>query len=157
MVESNLGRWASRAVKSFELHPRLARECHLIADLPVATLLLMDDARYPWCILVPRIPGMRDLHDLPRRRRGAFMDEVDRVARVLQARFRAEKINVAALGNQVPQLHVHVIARHSEDAAWPAPVWGVGTQQHYPAEDAARIIAELRAALDLAGDPQPRV
>ncbi|MDP6376229.1 MAG: HIT family protein [Pseudomonadales bacterium] len=132
---------------SFHLHPQLAADCHLITRLDACDLLLMNDSRYPWCILVPRIEHLRDLHDIPRGRREAVMDEVDAVARALQQIHHADKINVAALGNQVPQLHVHVIARHTTDEAWPGPVWGVGTPRAYEQEPAGRELRAIERAL----------
>jgi diadenosine tetraphosphate (Ap4A) HIT family hydrolase len=124
---------------AFELHHRLAADCFLIGDFPLCRALLMNDNRFPWCILVPRRDALRDLHDLAESDRAALLDEIDVVSRVLTELQQAGKINVAALGNQVPQLHVHVIARSVDDPAWPAPVWGAGTAVPYadgPAEAA---------------------
>ena len=120
----------------FELHPKLAADCFTVCELPASTLLLMNDARYPWCILVPRIAGARELHALPHAQGKQVWTEVMRVSAGLEAQTQALKMNVAALGNLVPQLHVHVIARNASDAAWPGPVWGVG--QPMPYTDSAR-------------------
>ena len=98
---------------AFALHPRLAADTHRIAALAIADVLLMNDARYPWCILVPRIDAARELHELPRDVAIALQDEVRLVAATLARAFTPDKMNVAALGNQVPQLHVHVIARRN--------------------------------------------
>ena len=107
----------------------------------------MDDARYPWLILVPRIAGARELIDLDGGDRTALLDEVAAVSRVLETALRPDKLNVAALGNVVAQLHLHVIARYATDPAWPQPVWGRGERVAYaPAEADARV-AEWRAAL----------
>ena len=133
---------------SFALHERLAADCHLVAPLSVCDWLLMDDARYAWSTLVPRRQGLRDLHELAPSDRNIVMDEVDQVARTLSALYDADKMNVAALGNLVPQLHVHVIARHATDSAWPAPVWGVGIAEAYTAEALTRTLERLRATLD---------
>jgi diadenosine tetraphosphate (Ap4A) HIT family hydrolase len=122
---------------AFELHHRLAADCFLIGDFPLSRALLMNDNRFPWCILVPRRDALRDLHDLAATDRVALFDEIDVVSRELTKLHPSDKINVAALGNQVPQLHVHVIARRVDDAAWPAPVWGSGSAVPYadgPAE-----------------------
>ncbi len=126
---------------AFELHPKLAADCERLGDLPLCTVLLMRDERFPWTILVPRIERLRDFHDLPREEALALFDEVDAVSSALIDAFAAEKINVAALGNQVPQLHIHVIARYASDIAWPGPVWNAG-----PAAGADSQIATERAA-----------
>ncbi|MBO9662637.1 HIT domain-containing protein [Dokdonella sp.] len=131
----------------FTLNSRLTADTHLIGELPLSRLLLMDDARYPWLILVPRIAGARELIDLDGGDRAALLDEVAAVSRVLEAVLRPDKLNVAALGNVVAQLHLHVIARYAHDAAWPQPVWGRGERVAYAAADAAARVAEWRAAL----------
>jgi len=132
---------------SFTLHPQLARDCHGLGDLALCRLLLMNDARFPWSILVPRRDGLRDLHELAAADRPTLFDEIDAVSRALQGMVGPHKINVAALGNQVPQLHVHVIARSTDDAAWPAPVWGQGSAEPYTATALADRMAALRTAL----------
>ena len=136
----------------FELDERLAADTHRIGDLALSRVLLFDDTRFPWLVLVPRQPGLRDLIDLAHDDQHQLLDEVNRCAHVLHALDKPDKLNVAALGNVVAQLHVHVIARYSTDAAWPRPVWNVGERQ--PFEPAARAdrIARLRAALQLSGD-----
>ena len=135
----------------FELHPKLAADCFPVCELPVSTLLLMNDARYPWCVLVPRVPGARELHALPPAQGNQVWTEVMRVSAGLEALTQALKMNVAALGNQVPQLHVHVIARNAADEAWPGPVWGVG--QPMPYSDSAReaLLSRLRERFADAG------
>ena len=110
----------------FTLHPKLAADCEQLVDLPLCTALLMRDHRFPWLILVPRLEDLRDLHDLPSEHATALFQEIGAASRALQTAFAAEKINVAALGNQVPQLHIHVIARYMSDIAWPGPVWNAG-------------------------------
>lgn len=109
---------------SFVLHPRLEADTTFIADWPVNRVLLMNDANYPWLILVPRREGLRDFHDVPAVDESAFPEEINRAARALKEITGAVKMNTAALGNMVAQLHVHVIARFESDAAWPDPVWG---------------------------------
>lgn len=107
----------------FKLHSQLQQDCHYIADLGCARVLLNRNAEIPWFILVPR-GDFRDLDDMPRLGRQRLLDESDRVANILRDQFDAEKINVAALGNMVPQLHLHVIGRRSDDHCWPNPIWG---------------------------------
>ena len=114
---------------SFELHPKLAADCETLCEFDLCTVLLMRDDRFPWVILVPRIAGLRDYHDLPRDSALTLFDEIAQVSRAFVDTFDAEKINVAALGNQVPQLHVHVIGRYTHDAAWPGPVWNAGVAE----------------------------
>ena len=132
---------------SFALDPRLAADTHPIGALPFSELLLMDDARFPWVILVPRIAGARELIDLDEGDQRLLLGEIDRVARVLESLLNPDKLNVAALGNVVPQLHVHVIARFADDAAWPSPVWGHGERVLYGERERAARIAALRTAL----------
>ena len=131
----------------FELHPRLNADCFFIADLSFSRLLLMNDRRFPWCILVPRLADLRELHDVPRDKRILLFEEIDTVSRALLSATGAHKINVAALGNQVPQLHVHVIARHQDDDAWPAPVWSSSPSEPYPDEAAQHEITVIQEAL----------
>jgi diadenosine tetraphosphate (Ap4A) HIT family hydrolase len=107
----------------------------------------MDDTNYPWLVLVPRVADAQELLDLRAPERHLLSDEIDRAARALRAVFRPRKLNVAALGNVVPQLHVHVIARFEEDPAWPAPVWGrVAARPHTP-EQLVERITRLQDAL----------
>lgn len=129
----------------FELHPRLAADSFTIGDLPLSRVLLNNDARFPWCILVPRLEGLRDLHDVPASNRTQLFDEIEQLSLALITFTGADKINVAALGNMVPQLHVHVIARREDDAAWPMPVWNAGAGQPYPERPA--LIARLAGHL----------
>lgn len=127
---------------AFSLHENLAADCERLGDLALCRVLLMRDHRFPWTILVPRLDALRDLHDLPRQHALPLFDEIEAVSRALVDVFRADKINVAALGNQVPQLHVHVIARYESDIAWPGPVWNAGV-----AGADLDVIAERAAAL----------
>ena len=108
----------------FELDDRLAADSHPLARFDLCDVRLMDDANYPWLILVPRVTDARDLIDLDPVQRHQLSDETDRAARLLRQAFRPQKLNVAALGNVVAQLHVHVIARFESDVVWPSPVWG---------------------------------
>ena len=132
---------------AFPLDPRLAADTHAIGELPLSRLLLMDDARFPWLILVPRIAGARELFDLDAHDRGTLLDELSAVGRALETLLRPDKLNIAALGNVVPQLHVHLIARYAHDDAWPQPVWGHGVRSPYEATARERRLAELRDAL----------
>ncbi|MBI1384154.1 MAG: HIT domain-containing protein [Rhizobiales bacterium] len=115
----------------FALDPRLASDTRHVSDLALSAVRLMDDRRFPWLILVPRRAGAVELVDLVEADRLVLLEEISLVSRVLQRAFAPDKLNVAALGNLVPQLHVHVIARFRADPAWPRPVWGVGEPAPY--------------------------
>ena len=132
---------------SFELDPVLEADTCLVGDMPLSRLLLANDARYPWCILVPRHEELRELHELNEGQLRTLMDETTAVSRYMEESFGAHKMNVAALGNQVAQLHVHVIVRRRDDDAWPKPIWGVHPAMEYEADERARRVEGLRAAL----------
>jgi diadenosine tetraphosphate (Ap4A) HIT family hydrolase len=132
----------------FELHPQLLADTHHVRDLDLSRVLLMDDARYAWLILVPRRAGMRDWIDLLPAEQHRLLDEVALCSQALRAIARPDKLNVAALGNMVPQLHVHVVARHAGDAAWPKPVWGIGERAPYSVDALAARRTELLAQLE---------
>ncbi|MCY4394496.1 MAG: HIT family protein [Rhodospirillaceae bacterium] len=131
----------------YTLHPQLADETVPVCDLELCRVLLSRDANYPWLVLSPRRDGLRDLHDLNDADGIAVLEEIRRCSQALVDLYRPEKMNVAALGNQVPQLHIHIIARFTTDPAWPGPVWGRVPAADY--DDAARdsLISRLRAAL----------
>jgi diadenosine tetraphosphate (Ap4A) HIT family hydrolase len=131
----------------FTLHDRLSTDTTLLTDMPLCRWLLMDDARFPWLILVPRIAGLRELHEVAQQHRTQLFDEIDLASRVLSDLSDAHKLNVAALGNQVPQLHIHIVARQLTDAAWPGPVWGVGEARRYEDVERDALLANLRAKL----------
>ncbi len=130
----------------FTLHPQLQADSFWVLGLPLSDVLLMNDRRFPWVILVPRQAGAREITDLDRSLRHRLMDEIATVSEAMDRLFQAAKINVAALGNMVPQLHVHIIARLTDDAAWPNPVWG-GKAEPYTADQAEPLLQALRAAL----------
>lgn len=141
-------RHARAAAPGWHLHPQLADDTHPLAHWPLCEVRLMDDANHPWLILVPRVEDATELTDLDSDRQTQLMREIDRACRALQLAVKPHKLNVAALGNQVPQLHVHVIARYREDIAWPRPVWGTATAQPYSPEALVQRVEALRAALD---------
>ena len=132
---------------AFELDPMLAADTRPAADLPLCTVRLMDDARYPWLVLVPRVAGAVEILDLDADSQRRLYDEVRACARALQAHTDAHKLNIAALGNVVRQLHVHVIARFEQDPAWPAPVWGRVEARPYTPEILLKRITLLREAM----------
>jgi diadenosine tetraphosphate (Ap4A) HIT family hydrolase len=108
----------------FELHSRLAADCIRVGRLPLSLLLLLNDARYPWFILVPQRSGIGEIFQLPESDQCQLWRESANLSHNLMQSFHADKINIGALGNLVPQLHVHHIARFTSDPAWPGPVWG---------------------------------
>ena len=136
---------------TFQLHPQLAQDTWLVTDLPLCRVLLMNETRYPWVILVPRRQDIREIHELTAMERQQLWQESDQVSRALMKLFKPDKLNIAALGNQVPQLHIHHIARFQTDAAWPAPVWGKFPPQAYTATEAAAQIQHLLVALSQIG------
>jgi diadenosine tetraphosphate (Ap4A) HIT family hydrolase len=132
---------------SFLLDERLRRDTLFVGDLPLSRVLLMNDARWPWLVLVPRRQGLVELTDLEASDRAALVEEVAKAAGFLKAHAKADKINVGALGNVVRQLHVHVVARTVGDRGWPGPVWGIGGATAYELEEAHEFIGEARRAL----------
>lgn len=142
-----MSRHATAAPPGWHLHPQLADDTHPLAHWPLCEVLLMDDTHHPWLILVPRIEGATELTDLPAAQQATLTAEIDRACRALQASMKPHKLNVAALGNVVPQLHVHVIARYRDDIAWPRPVWGTATAQPYTPETLVDRVKTLRDAL----------
>lgn len=134
---------------TFDLHERLANECAAVGDLALCRVLLMDDCRFPWAILVPRRVGAIEIHDLPPADRAALIEEIALVSRTLKKLSGAEKMNIGALGNVVRQLHVHIVGRNEGDDAGNGPVWGAGERIPYAAGAAAACAMELRKALGL--------
>lgn len=127
---------------NFELHPRLAADGHVLGDLPLCRVLLMNDSQYPWLILVPRRAGAREIYQLSEADQQQLWRESALLSRALMEQFKGDKLNLAALGNMVPQLHLHHIVRYQNDPAWPAPVWGrLPARPYAPASLRARVKA----------------
>lgn len=137
---------ARNRAMTFSLHERLAADTVELLRWPLSLVLLMKARQWPWLILVPMRAGLREIHDLGPADRTALIEEAARASRTLQRLFRPDKVNVGALGNLVPQLHLHVVARFRDDPAWPGPVWGVPPEP-YAADALAQRIAGLRVAL----------
>ncbi len=133
--------------EGFALDPQLARESVFVADRALCRVLLMDDARFPWLVLVPRRAGLVELFDLDATERALLFDELEQAARALRSVAPCAKLNVGALGNVVRQLHVHVVGRREDDAAWPGPVWGHGSRQPYGESARATRVGALAARL----------
>ena len=130
----------------FTLHPQLERDTFPVTELALCRMLLMNNRLFSWFILVPRVTQAREIIDLDAKQRHLLMDEIAQASGAMRAAFKPDKLNVAALGNQVPQLHVHVIARYTRDAAWPNPVWGAGSE---PYGTPMPVIERLKAKLAL--------
>lgn len=128
----------------FKLDARLAADTAFIADWNLSRVLLMDDARFPWLILVPRRAGVFELDDLAPADRTGLTREIDRAMGLLREAVPCDKLNIGALGNIVRQLHVHVIARREGDAAWPGPVWGCGKPKHYMSAARDALVERMR-------------
>lgn len=135
----------------FELDARLQADTAMVGDMALSRLLLMNDARYPWLILVPRQAGLVEITDLSDSQAMTLMSEIRQCCKALRAAGACEKLNIGALGNVVRQLHVHVLARTAGDEAGNGPVWGVGRAQPYAASARDRLLAVLRPALGLQG------
>jgi diadenosine tetraphosphate (Ap4A) HIT family hydrolase len=131
----------------FALDSRLLQDTVPVGDFPLCRLLLMNDAHYPWFILVPRREDVSELFQLDVDDQQVLWQETTQLAEVLKDTFAADKMNVATLGNVVSQLHMHVVVRRREDAAWPAPVWGKQPAQPYSDEQVVAIKAKLRVVL----------
>jgi diadenosine tetraphosphate (Ap4A) HIT family hydrolase len=138
----------------WSLHPQLARDTINIGDLPLCRALVINDANYPWLLLVPRRAGMVELIDLGEVERAQLMTEIARAAGALKDITRCDKLNIAALGNVVPQLHVHIIARRHGDAAWPRPVWGVVPALGHDPGELERFIGAIRRKIWLGSAPE---
>ena len=134
----------------WSLHPQLAQDTVPVGDLALARVLLAKDANFPWLILVPRRPALVELIDLEENAQVQLLGEVATTARVLKTITECDKLNIAALGNQVSQLHVHVIARRRGDAAWPKPVWGAAPPAAYNPVTRDGLIGALRRGLQIA-------
>ena len=138
----------NRQEDGFSLDPRLAADTILIKDIGLSRVLLMNDSRYPWLILVPRIAGATELHHLSKSNRDLLMEEITQTSTGLSELYDPDKINVGALGNIVSQLHVHVVARRLSDDAWPGPVWGLGAAIPYSEGETIRMVAEIGSKFD---------
>lgn len=137
----------------WSLHPQLAKDTTPVGDLALCRVLAIDDATYPWLVLVPRRTGVIEISDLAAGDAAHLIDEIAQASRVLKAVTQCDKLNVSAIGNVVPQLHVHIVARWTNDPLWPKPVWGQVTPR--PGDSAAfiRFIAMVRAGLKLPSLP----
>jgi diadenosine tetraphosphate (Ap4A) HIT family hydrolase len=135
---------------TWQLDHRLADDTTPVLDLSLCEVRLMDDANHPWLVLVPKVSHAIEIIDLSSEQRDQLTREIDQAARALKTLFKPDKLNVAALGNQVAQLHIHVIARYHTDIAWPRPVWGAANARPYSPEELVTRVTALRTALHAA-------
>ena len=130
-----------------EIHSQLANDCLLLGKFTLSHLLLMRDANYPWCILVPDCEGITEIYQLSEADQQQLLHESSQLSQAMVAAFNPDKLNSAALGNVVPQLHVHHIARYKTDVAWPAPVWGRVAVKPYSDDELATVVQSLKTEL----------
>lgn len=134
-------------VSDFPLDPRLAADSVFVLDGPLSQIRLINDTRFPWLVLVPRLPGVTELPELDDAQQHLLLKELNRAGRAIRQEPNINKVNIGALGNIVRQLHIHVVGRHEDDAAWPAPVWGSGAAERHTAEALAERVAHWRSRL----------
>ena len=137
--------------ENFQLHPQLSNDSYVIADFPLSRLLLCNDSVFPWFILVPRVEGIQDIYQLDWQQQQQLLNESSLLSELLMQEFKGDKMNVAALGNVVPQLHLHHIVRYTNDVCWPKPIWGQQALTPYTDQELEtiknRIIPKLSAIL----------
>ena len=139
----------------FELHPQLQKDTVVVGYFDLCVVLLHKDSQYPWCILVPQRADIREIFELSAPERALLMEESCRLSLAIQKAFEPEKLNVASLGNVVPQLHIHHVARFKEDRAWPGPIWGAYPSVPYESEALAQRLSWLQGHLQGEGFQQP--
>jgi len=135
------------ASPAWSLHPQLAHDTVPVGDLALSRVLAMNDANYPWLVLVPRRAEKVEIIDLDEPDRAELMAEIAHTCEVLKSVAQCDKLNVAAIGNVVPQLHVHVVARRKDDPAWPRPVWGAVPARRYAAAELQAFVVAVHRAI----------
>jgi diadenosine tetraphosphate (Ap4A) HIT family hydrolase len=134
---------------TFQLHPRLTEDCIALGRFDLCQLLMMNDSQYPWFILVPEKAGIKEIYQLSKPDRYALIEESSYLAENLATLYKADKMNIAAIGNLVPQLHIHHVVRYQSDKAWPAPIWGKFAAVAYTQQQMADNIARVKEQLKL--------
>jgi diadenosine tetraphosphate (Ap4A) HIT family hydrolase len=137
----------------FNINQQLLKDCHQVLDLPVSRVLLMNNRNFPWVILVPRIEEAVELIDLDDITYDAVTGEIKQVGKIMQEIFQPYKLNIAALGNMVRQLHIHIIARFENDPAWPNPVWGSKSEAYFE-EESQKLVELVKQKLDIITFPR---
>ncbi len=130
----------------FELHPQLQLDCIVLGSFELSLLLLVKDSQYPWFILVPKRDGIKEIFELSEEDQSLLLKESSILSKALQQEFKADKMNLAALGNMVPQLHLHHVVRYKDDAAWPGPIWGVKEALPYSEADIEKMTEQVKNA-----------
>lgn len=130
------------------IHPQLREDCLVLGSFPLCRLLLMKDANYPWFILVPDREDIREIHQLSDEDQIQLIKESSFLSAVIEKEFQADKINIAALGNMVPQLHIHHVVRYKNDVAWPLPIWGMHPAKEYSDDQLKTITDKLTGAIN---------
>jgi len=133
----------------FNLHPQLSADTLTIGDLPLCRLLLVNDSQFPWVILVPRRNGIKEIYQLNSHDQQQLQTESNTVSELIMGHFNGDKLNIATLGNLVPQLHIHHIVRYTTDPLWPKPIWGAMTAKPYQENAAQRLVEKLHALISL--------
>ncbi len=136
---------------TFQLHPRLQQDCITLGQFNLSQLLLCNDSQYPWFILVPQRPDISEIFQLSAIDQQLLQQESSLLAKVLASLYKADKMNIAAIGNIVPQLHIHHIVRYKTDIAWPAPVWGKYDAAPYNKEQQQKVIVQIKNILGKQG------
>ncbi len=134
---------------TFQLHPRLKQDCIAIGRFELCRLLMMNDSQYPWFILVPERTDLQEIYQLSKAERELLTEESSYLAENMAVLYKADKMNIAAIGNRVPQLHIHHIVRYQTDIAWPAPVWGKFAAEPYTAQQIAENLTRIKAQLGM--------
>ena len=132
---------------SFTLHPALKKDCIELGCLELCRVLLMNDKQFPWLILVPERENITEIHQLSPDDQQQLIRESSYIAEKLATLFHADKMNIAALGNMVPQLHIHHVVRYKSDKAWPAPIWGMFDPLAYTTNELEMILAQLKGLI----------
>jgi diadenosine tetraphosphate (Ap4A) HIT family hydrolase len=137
---------------TFVLHPQLEKDSELVTNLPLCSVRLINDNHYPWLILVPQVANVFDVIDLSDAQQQTLWQESALVSRALKHLFTPDKLNIAALGNMVPQLHLHHIVRYQNDISWPKPIWGQVTSKPYSAQQLAQQIDLIKTEINARSD-----
>ncbi len=134
-------------VAPFTLHEQLKSGTYTVTRLALCRVLLLNDSSVPWLILVPEVPGISEIHELSILDRTVLMEEINRASLALQELYAPDKLNIGALGNIVPQLHIHIIGRYKSDHAWPGPIWGSGSGKPYDVNEVDAVCTRFRERL----------
>ncbi|WCE28765.1 HIT domain-containing protein [Vibrio sp. SCSIO 43137] len=136
---------------TFTLHPQLEKDTTHIGDFPLCKVLLSRDDSVPWLILVPKVDNLRELHHLPMEQQQQFLVESQQISKALETLFSPDKLNLGALGNMVPQLHIHHVARFTSDIAWPGPIWGSAAGRYREEAEQAKLAKQIAEQLTKEG------